>query len=257
MSKINKKMNLFEKQLDEIREQMTNLTFWFPVLKRIGMRIPRTTIVYSGDILLGELTDNKKPENLKMFLDRMDLALKDFKFPIFLRTGMMSDKHSWKNTCFLKDRKDLLQHVGNIVETSYIANIAGKPFAFDFWAIREMIETEPIFRFFSGDMPITKEFRFFIKDGKIQCFHPYWPEEAFRNKLNKEQKKKLKKIQRLYKAEKKELFAMTAYIAHFFKDYWSVDFLKAKNGDWYCIDMAVGERSYHWPDCKFNKNKLK
>jgi len=248
-------MKIFEEPLDESREQMTNLVYWFPILERIGMRVPRTTIVYSGDVQLGRLTSNEKPANLKTFLDRMDLALKDFKFPVFLRTGMMSDKHGWKNTCFLKDRKDLLQHVGTIVETSYIANIAGRPFAFDFWAIREMIETKPIFNFFSGEMPITKEFRFFIKNGKVQCFHPYWPDEAFRGHLDKEQKKKLKEIQKLNKAEEKELMLMATYIAHFFKDYWSVDFLKAKNGDWYCIDMAVGERSYHWPTCKYAKNK--
>ena len=43
---------------------------------------------------------------------------------------------------------------------------------------------------------------------------------------------------------------MAKYIASYFKEYWSVDFLKTKDGLWYCIDMATGDRSYHWPDCK-------
>ncbi len=247
--------NPFEEQLDETREQLISLVYWFPILKRIRMRVPKTMIVYSGDIELGHLVDGEKPENFDVFLTRMEVALEDFKLPVFIRTGMTSDKHGWNSTCFLKDKKDLPRHISNLVQTSFIANIAGLPFDYSFWVIREIIETEPIFNFFPGEMPITKEFRFFINKGKIQCYHPYWPEEAFQNRLTEDQKKKLKEIQTLTIEEEKELFAMTNYIARFFKDYWSVDFLKAKNGDWYCIDMATGERSYHWPICKYNKEK--
>jgi len=246
-------MNPFENQLDETKEQLTNLVYWFPILKKIRMRVPRTSIIYAGDIDLEKLLDNKKPKKLDLFLNRIDLTLKEYNLPIFLRTGMLSNKHSWKNSCFLKDRKNLVNHIADLVETSHIANIAGLPFDYSFWVIREMLETEPIFTFFSGEMPITKEFRFFINNGEIQCYHPYWPAEAFNNKLTKEQKQELKKIQKLNEDEEKELIAMTKYIAKFFKGYWSIDFLKTKNGDWYCIDMATGKRSYHWPTCKFKK----
>jgi hypothetical protein len=246
-------MDPVEEQLDETREQLTNLVYWFPILQKIRMRVPRTSIVYSGDIKLSHLLDGEKPVNFETFMNRIDLALEDFKLPVFLRTGMTSDKHNWKNTCFLKDKRNLTRQIRNLIETSYLANIAGYPFNYDFWVIREMIETEPIFTYFAGEMPITKEFRFFIKNGKIQCFHPYWPDEAFQDDLSEEQKKKLKEIQKLDTKEKKELFLMTEYIAKFFKDYWSVDFLKAKNRDWYVIDMAVGERSYHWKECKYAK----
>ena len=246
-------MNPFENQLDETQEQLTNLVYWFPILKRIRMRVPRTSIIYAGDIDLEKFLDNKKPKKLDLFLNRIDLTLKEYNLPIFLRTGMLSNKHSWKNSCFLKDRKNLVNHIANLVETSFMANIAGPPFDYSFWVIREMLKTEPIFTFFSGEMPITKEFRFFINNGEIQCYHPYWPAEAFNNKLTKEQKQELKKIQKLNEDEEKELIAMTKYIAKFFKGYWSIDFLKTKNGDWYCIDMATGKRSYHWPTCKFKK----
>lgn len=245
--------NPFEEQLDEETEAKNNMTFWYPILQKIKMRVPKTTIVYSGDVELGYLTDGEKPEGFKKFLKRMNDALKDFTLPVFLRTGMLSDKHSWNRTCFLKDKKDLVRHITNLVETSYIANIAGFPFSYDFWVIREMLETEPIFNSFPGSMPITKEFRFFINNGKVQCYHPYWPEEAFRNTLTEEQKKKLKEIQTLTKDEEKELNMMAAYIARFFKNYWSVDFLKGIDGKYWVIDMAVGERSYHFDNCKYAK----
>ena len=91
----------------------------------------------------------------------------------------------------------------------------------------------------------------------MQCYHPYWPKEALEDtegKLTEEQAKELEKIQKLDKEEEEGLKAMSKYIAKYFKEYWSVDFLKAKNGLWYCIDMATGDRSYHWPECKHCKS---
>ena len=246
---------MFE-SLNPVEEQKTNLIFWYPVLQTIKMRTPKTVIVYSGDVDLEKLTDGERPENLDIFLNRMKAELKNFTLPVFIRTGMMSNKHDWKNSCYLEKEEDLLKHVSNIVETSIIANIGGFPFDYSFWVIREMLDTEPIFYSFSGEMPITKEFRFFIKDGDIKCHHPYWPEEAFATmgrKIDKEEKIKLESIQKL-DDEDKEVFQMAKYIAEYFKEYWSVDFLKTKDGTWYCIDMGVGDRSYHWPGCEYSNS---
>ena len=243
---------MFE-QTNPVEEQKINLAYWYPVLQTINMRTPKTVIVHTGGVNLEELTEGKKPDGLDVFLKRMKAELKNFTFPVFLRTGMTSYKHDWKNTCYLEKEKDLLNHIAKLTEASIIANIAGFPFDYSFWVIREMLETEPIFHSFSGQMPITKEYRFFIKDGKVQCYHPYWPKEAFEImnvKLTKEKNKKLKEIQKLDKEDEEELKAMANYIAQYFKGYWSVDFLKTKSGLWYCIDMATGDRSYHWSECE-------
>ncbi|MCH8821203.1 hypothetical protein IID23_01610 [Patescibacteria group bacterium] len=141
------------------------------------------------------------------FMDDIKSAMRKVGTTAFLRTEMLSNKHDWKNSCFLEKKEDLLSHVTNIVETSFIANIAGLPFDYSFWVIREMLETEPIFHAFAGKMPITKEFRFFINNGDIQCYHPYWPEEAFElmgRKLTDDEHKKLNEIQKLDKEEEKE-----------------------------------------------------
>jgi len=34
--------------------------------------------------------------------------------------------------------------------------------------------------------------------------------------------------------------------------YWSVDFCRAKKGDWYLIDMAEAEKSWHPSSCKYS-----
>src|SRR2546421_167369 len=95
-------------------------------------------------------------------------------FPCFLRTGMLSDKHSWKQTCFVEDTQGLPGRVGRLVEASFMANIAGDPLNYDFWCVRKLTPTGPVVTYFN-DMPIAMEVRAFIKDGKTQCVHQYWP----------------------------------------------------------------------------------
>lgn len=29
-----------------------------------------------------------------------------------------------------------------------------------------------------GNMPVNREFRFFVRDADVICFHPYWPDRA-------------------------------------------------------------------------------
>jgi len=49
--------------------------------------------------------------------------------------------------------------------------------------------------------------------------------------------------------EQCELHTTASKIAQVFDGYWSIDFCRARNGQWYCIDMAEGNRSWH-PKCK-------
>ena len=39
--------------------------------------------------------------------------------------------------------------------------------------------------------------------------------------------------------------------------YWSIDFAYGQDKRWYLIDMAIGEESYHWIECKFCPKKMK
>ena len=46
-----------------------------------------------------------------------------------------------------------------------------------------------------------------------------------------------------------ELAHSSIKVAESFRGAWSLDWAKHKNGDWYAIDMAPMDVSYHWPDC--------
>lgn len=230
-------------------EQLNNLVYWYPVLKQIGMRVPKTLIVHRGDCELLALIDGEKPKGVDIFLERLKSATDKIGYPCFLRTGQTSNKHDWKDSCFIRNSKtNLIAHVANLVDHSCMANIAGDPFNYDFWVVREIIPTSPRFNFFDGNLPITRELRFFIRNGKIECCHPYWPDEAFRDKLTEDQKTSLKELQ-IIPPEDSEVFMMAKYVARYFMGYWSVDFLEDETGKWWCTDMAIGKRSYHYPNC--------
>ena len=242
-----------EEELNPAEEAKINMAYWLPVINQIGMRTPKTILVHTGDTELGVLTDGGTPKNYAAFLERLRLAVDQIGTPCFLKTGLLSNKHGWKRSCYLTDKKNLKSHIYSLVETSFIANISGLPLDYSIWAVRELIKTNPLFTAFHGDMPITKERRIFIKDGKLICNHPYWTGRAF--KKGDATKEQMKELQSIMPTERKELKLMAEYVGRYFKDYWSVDFLQDVDKNWWLIDMATGQRSYHWDSCKTNIKK--
>ena len=224
--------------------RMNSMTFWFPMLLNVNFPVPKTIIV-NADIELIGILDNDIPKESDRFFDEVKQALHIVGLPAFIRTEMLSNKHDWKKSCFIENEKDIIFHVGNLVEMSHLATIDRKT---DYWffAVRELIKTEPIFQAFNN-MPITKEVRVFIKNNEIQCIHPYWPGEAFEG--HNISVGLIDQVQTIDDQEFDMITKMSDYLAKIFSGYWSIDFLKSKNNDWLCIDMAIGEASWHWKDC--------
>ncbi|MFH1574258.1 MAG: hypothetical protein ABIG68_09760, partial [Acidobacteriota bacterium] len=96
--------------------------------------------------------------------------------------------------------------------------------------------------------------------GQIQCVHPYWPENAIAEGLMAPgvqmewAKQKAAGLARQLVAVSQETLLDCIKLAEragraVDDGYWSVDILLTKNG-LYVTDMADGERSWHWPECK-------
>jgi len=225
---------------------MNCITFWYPRLFRLGFPMPKTIILHTN-LPLEMLTDGRVPEGIDEFINGIRFAAPKLgTYPLFLRTGYLSNKHDWKNSCFLSketlaNKEWILKHITNIVELSAIATI-DRMMPIDFWAVREFIETKSYFDYFPGEMPITKERRYFVRDGMIECHHNYWDREAFEDDIDEE---KFNDLSSLSKEDESELNKMARYVANLFSGFWSVDFLKGKNDKWYLTDMAIGESSHH------------
>lgn len=221
------------------------LSVWYPLVENL-VPTPKTEIVRT-DIQMSDLWDHKKPEGFDHFLNQVKGAISRIgSTPVFLRTGCASGKHSWKNTCYLDDVSKLTQHIGEIAEFSGMADLP-----IDVWVVREMLPVDAPFTAFYGEMPITKERRYFVKDGKVICHHPYWPKEAFvGNELSARNWRGLLKSLNTETAQERHfLTTLTQRVGQAVQGFWSVDWLWTKNG-WYLTDMGVGEQSYHWPGCK-------
>jgi len=220
---------------------MNDLSFWYPILKQIQMRVPITKLVYIDDELYLE---RKKDDHFKEFYNEVLIKAKIIGFPLFIRTGHLSNKWDWKKSCYVESKDQLLHNIYNLCEFSAIVEFPlGIPC--NWWALREIIPSKPYFQSFNG-MPITREFRYFIRDGKVECFHPYWQKSVFRDNYYSPEQDVFDEMNKLTNDEMTELREMSEYIGNYFSGYWSIDYLQAIDGKWYCIDMAIGERSFHY-----------
>jgi hypothetical protein len=98
--------------------------------------------------------------------------------PCFLRTDHTSAKHNWEEACFVKSVGEVMEHVYKIAEFSECAGMIGIPW--DTWVVREFLPTNPIGvceRY--GNMPVCREFRYFIEDGRYCCSHPLSSRESY------------------------------------------------------------------------------
>lgn len=218
--------------------RMNDLSFWYPRLQRLKFPMPKTEIIYTSIDFSFEGTTL----DMALFYNAIHRAALQFGYPVFLRTGYSSNKHSWKDSCFLARQEDIEDHVRNLVEHSALMTI-DRMMPVDYWIVREFMECKTFGVHFSGQMPIAKEQRYFVNNGEIVCNHPYWPREAFEKKAFN--KKQFEELSYVSPKDRVILNSMAEYVADKFSGAWSLDFLKTIKEGWVLTDMAIAEESYH------------
>lgn len=264
-----KDMNLLETAMKDHSESVLNgsttvrkggaidkncLSYWFPVLERSGLPVPRTEIIRS-EVNLCPLADGKEPSGLDGLTEQISEACTRIGAgPYFFRTGQGSGKHNWKNTCFLASSSPSLirRHVCELFDWSQMVDFLG--LRTDVWVVREMLPVEHISileRY--GDFPLVKEVRGFVNGGQVLCSHPYWPRVAVRegSRIPDDDVSDMWFRRALATEEEfREAGQLLKQVATAFSDdgSWSVDVLFTKRG-LFVTDMAEMHRSFHWPDC--------
>jgi len=181
----------------------------------------------------------------------------------FIRTDQASYKHHFIKSCFYTTndtKKEILNKLRELIEFNVVASIPELPFKA--LLVREYIEPEYKFTAFAGKLPIAKEVRMLIYDGKIVTYFPYWFADPIKKWYNNfleflspddlcdkfgippNWEKQLKELNKLTTEERAYLETVGKDIARHFPEFWSVDFMKGKDGKWYFIDMARGEVSF-------------
>jgi hypothetical protein len=228
----------------------TALSYWFPKVLAAGLPVPKTNIIQMSDdahrtIAVHLWGEDADPSPVAAFVETLKATAAGFGLPFFLRTDHTSGKHDWDRACFVADPNELTTHVYTIAEYSELAGLIGMPWRK--WVVREMLPTKPVgFCPVYRNMPVCKEFRFFVDGEKIECFHPYWPRHALRQggcELSSEEYAEL-----CDPGDVGELSRIASRAGGAVGGRWSVDLLETERG-WFLTDMAEADKSFHWDGC--------
>lgn len=237
----------------ELPLDKTSMSYWFPLIETAGLPVPKTKFVEMTDTgrrLIWDVFDGKWSDDFHNdpFFVKMAEAAKETGYPCFMRSDHTSNKHSWKDTCYLESESLIPAHVLSIVEFSECVWIP-----WDTWAVRELLSTIPYGvcpRY--DDFPVCKEFRFFVDDGKVRCWHPYWPKEALVDgewEVDADNDTAYTDLCDLDDETLTYLKSLAIRAGEACGGSWSIDFLETEYG-WYLTDMAEAHKSFHWEGCK-------
>lgn len=139
---------------------------------------------------------------------------------IIVKDYVKSQKHYWKEACFIPDASDL-ENVEKItrrfIELQDVDLNIGLVY-------RAFVELEHLTEHSVSGMPLTKEFRILVKEGKIiQAFH-YWDEGD-------------------YQAILPNLSFLDFVIPTIKSNFFSVDIAQQKDGQWIIVELGDGQVS--------------
>lgn len=230
--------------------EKTNLAYWFPKIEAAGLPVPKTTLIEMPRETFRDIYRVFDGESMTgvagPFFDAIKAAADVIGYPCFLRTGHTSAKHDWENTCYLPDGNAIPAHVIAIIEYGEMASLAGLPC--DVWAVREFLPTRPLATCPGfGKMPVCAEFRVFVDDGSVRCWHPYWPLEALEQGGAPDPERAFAALSQC--SDQDGLLALASRAGVAVGGSWSVDILDTARG-WVITDMAEADKSFHWDGCE-------
>jgi hypothetical protein len=248
-------------QNEIIEIDKTSMLYWYPIaVKGAGELGIAKTLFLELDkvhkdlkiILIRLFCQEPLKENelaiLRKFNWICNAMAEQIGYPLFVRNDQASHKHEWRETCYIDTPDKLLHNIQNQIELNIMHELPINAIVF-----RELIKTKKEFEAFDG-MPITKERRYFIENGKVICHHEYWVEEAFKHYKKQLWEEPLKRMNHQGEQEVEYLTKQAERISKLIPEYFSIDFLQDENSKWWLIDMAEGEKSFHIETCQSIKN---
>jgi len=228
----------------------SSMCYWFPRVASL-LPVPRTVIIELPLKVLAAVYSGDRWSDFPAEFRRTVLYnARILGFPLFLRTDQASGKHRWVETCYVERERDLVSHIFRVLEFNECAAPFGLPYRA--LVLREYVPLHSAFRAFNG-MPVARERRYFVENGRVLCHHPYWPQDAIEEVhhhapgLPENWRELLSELNREKGDERAVLGRLARLFSSRVRGYWSVDFAYTARGEWILIDAARGEISWHPP----------
>lgn len=235
-----------------------SLFHWYPLINNLDIPMPDTVMVPfpEGLIPLSILNGDDK----EVLMDYVLLLLDNhedsgFGLPFFLRTDETSNKHDWRNSCYVDNIDHMTYHVLNLMEFTEMAGWMGG-LDINGFVLREFLDLDVRFTAFRGKMPVAKEFRFFVRAGEYQCHHPYWFPACMTEPSIDNWFDTLLDMEELDEEELSQLIEWSEKIGMEVGGYWSIDFCNLRDGSWAMTDMALAKDSFHFNTCKYAPDSM-
>lgn len=138
--------------------------------------------------------------------------------PLIVKDYVKSQKHYWHEACFIpsaSDRSKVEKVVRRFLELQGETLNEGLVF-------REFIEFEPLATHRKSGMPLTKEFRLFVLDGKPLYVSEYWEEGDYQDLLP-------------------PLEAFQPIMGTILSRFFTMDIAKQKDGEWMIVELGDGQ----------------
>lgn len=217
---------------------------WFLKIRDI-LPVPRTEIMPISPDEMFEVISLLDGEMISEDLfQRTKDAAKKIGYPLFLRSDQGSAKHDYEHSCHIEKEEDLLGHLACLFEWHLMHDLWPEAIVF-----RELLQLYAPFKAFDG-LPIAKERRYFVDEGKVMCHHPYWPEGAIQTGRGAKSlpvgwQNTLAGLNFESHWEVDHLTQMAEAFSENVPGFYSVDFAQKTDGKWIMIDAARGELSWH------------
>lgn len=227
------------------------MTNWWPRVRDLNVPTPETVRVGMMEMEIDDGAPATDETTTAEVADYHEVAAAIEEVdgpPAFIRSDQMSEKHRMEEASKLSstDSDEFGSNVWQLHEAHMMA--WGVPDAKCYY-VREWLDLYHEFTAFTGT-PIAAELRFFINNGSVHEVGFYWPEDAIRRPDNPNWKDKLASLRERTLGQRDEVAELAETVAQEFDGYWSVDFAETVDGDWYLIDMARGEVSFHPDGCE-------
>ena len=234
------------------KRDVASAFWWWPKIKDLPIPQPGTVMIERTHAEIAFMVEPGHPG----LPDEVYAAARKIGYPLFARSDQSSAKHDWDHTCYVKSEDDLQDHLDNIAMHDAMAGYLTRG-----WMFRELLELEHDFKVFEG-MPCATEWRCFVRDGVLECAHPYWHRDVildwYRGDIESfESFRAFSKppvgwegmLAARYGGRPEIFEGYARLLGEVVAGWWSVDFAKHVDGTWYLTDMAPADRSYHHPEC--------